>query len=263
MICSLEIWILVWGSNEDTSRKKIISFFGPSFVIVPLECLGIRIAKQDELLSLLSSRLGNKNIHKTDQHGLLRTMLHSRDPTRSEVRTPCNKLFGTHPIHKSQRINYFLEQTYLNSSKMDCQPSLHLITSLERLNPTTQPHATTPPILHPSTSPFLVKSLTEIAEILRSMVADESNTIDPDLFAVLDGKSVLEDSGLIVQVKDGGAVESVRVHFDTVNAELIRVRMITFDIAETKGLVGADGVFRTQPPQESRKGGCAVRKKLG
>jgi hypothetical protein len=147
---------------------------------------------------------------------------------------------------------------------MNCQPSLHLISSLETLTPTTQPHATTPPLVHPFTSPFLARSHAEIAEKLRSSIAGNApNTIDPNLFAVLDERSVSEDSGLIVQVKDGGAVESVRVHFDTVNAELIRVRMITFDIAETKGLVGADGVFRTQPPQESRKGGCAVRKKLG
>jgi hypothetical protein len=145
---------------------------------------------------------------------------------------------------------------------MDCQPSLHLISSLETFTPTTQPHATTPPI-HPFTSPFLTKSSAEIAEILRSIAGNASNTIDPNLFAVLDGKSVLEDSGLIVQVKDGGAVDCVRVHFDTVNVELIRIQMITFDIAETKGLVGEDGVFRTQPPQESRKGGWAVRKMLG
>jgi hypothetical protein len=145
---------------------------------------------------------------------------------------------------------------------MDCQPSLHLISSLETFLPTAQPHATTPSI-HPFTSPFRAKSSAEIAEILRSSIAgNASNTIDPTLFAVLDEKSVSEDSGLIVQIKDG-VVDCVRVHFDTVNAELIRIQMITFDIEETKGLVGEDGVFRTQPPQQSRKGGWAARKKLG
>jgi hypothetical protein len=145
---------------------------------------------------------------------------------------------------------------------MDCQPSLHLISSLETFTPTSQVLATTPPI-HPFTSPFLAKSLAEIAEILRSSIAGNAfNTIDPNLFAVLDENSVSEDSGLIVQVKDG-VVDCVRVHFDTVNAELIRIQMITFDIEETKGLVGKDGVFRTKPPQENRKGGWAVRKMLG
>ena len=117
--------------------------------------------------------------------------------------------------------------------------------------------------MHPFTSPFLFRSPAEVAEILRSSVADTpSHAIDPALFAVLDGKSLFEDSGLIVQIKDG-RVESVRVHFDTINAELIRVNMITFDVKETQELVGENGVFRTKPPEQSRKGGSAVRKKLG
>ena len=78
----------------------------------------------------------------------------------------------------------------------------------------------------------------------------------------MDEKSLSEDSGLIVQIKDG-RVKSVHVHFDTINAELIRVKMITFDVKETQGLVGKDGVFRTKPPEQSMKGGSAVRKKLG
>jgi hypothetical protein len=87
MICNLEIWILVWDSSEGTS-KRIISFFGPFFVIVPLECLGVRIVKWVESLSPFSFQLGNKNSNKTDRHGLLRTMLHSRALIRGESRTP-------------------------------------------------------------------------------------------------------------------------------------------------------------------------------
>ena len=40
--------------------------------------------------------------------------------------------------------------------------------------------------------------------------------------------------------------------------------MITFDIKETQGLVGEDSVFiRTKPPDESKKGRPAPKKKLG
>jgi hypothetical protein len=145
---------------------------------------------------------------------------------------------------------------------MDCQPSLYLISSRENLTLTTQPAATTPPIL-PFTSPFRANTPAEMAEILRSSVAELSpDTVDPNLFAILDERSLDDDSGLIVQVK-GGEVDRVRVHFDTINAELIRIQIITFDIKETTALVGEDGVFRTQPPEESKKGGFAVRKKLG
>ena len=142
---------------------------------------------------------------------------------------------------------------------MDCQPSLYLISSLDDSTPTA---ATTPPI-QPFTSPFLTKTPSEIAETLSSLFADtSSNTIDPTLFAILDERSISEDSGLIVQIKDG-LVDCVRVHFDTINAELIRIQIITFDVKETKGLVGEDGVFGTKPPEESKKGGFAARKKLG
>ncbi|KAH0292585.1 hypothetical protein M436DRAFT_49156 [Aureobasidium namibiae CBS 147.97] len=159
-----------------------------------------------------------------------------------------------------KRISSFLEQTYENSSKMDCQPSLKLISSLEDLEMTTHPIVTAPPV-HPFTSPFLSRSPAEVAEILAARTSSDS-MIESNLFAILDEKSLSEDSGLIVQVK-AGRVESVRVHLDTINAELIRVKMITFDVKETQGLVGKDGVFRTKPPDESKKGGSAVRKKLG
>lgn len=102
-----------------------------------------------------------------------------------------------------------------------------------------------------------------VAETLSSTTTDTSSkTIDPNFFAILDQQSRSEDSGLIVQVK-GGEVDSVRVHFDTINAELIRVQMITFDIRETKGLAGEGEVFRTKPPDASIKGASAPRKKLG
>lgn len=161
-----------------------------------------------------------------------------------------------------QRIDYCLGQTYHNSSKMDCQPSLLLVSSLDKLVQANMSEATQPPI-SPFQSPFIGKSIEDVARTLHSTIEDAlSNAIDPNFFAVLDEKSLSDESGLIVQVKNG-AVDFVRVHFDTINAELIRIQMITFDIKETKGLVREDGVFRTRPPEESRKGGPAPRKKLG
>ncbi|KAH0344295.1 hypothetical protein KCU81_g4920, partial [Aureobasidium melanogenum] len=160
-----------------------------------------------------------------------------------------------------EKINYFLEQTYHNSSKMDCQPSLLLVSSLDELVQANQCEATQPPI-SPIQSPLIGKSIEDMANSLHSTIKDtSSNAIDPNLFAVLDEQSLSEDTGLVVQVKDG-EVDSVCIHFDTINAELIRIQMITFDIKETKGLAGEDGVFRTKPPAESRKGGPAPRKKL-
>ncbi|KAI5248844.1 hypothetical protein E4T43_00950 [Aureobasidium subglaciale] len=161
-----------------------------------------------------------------------------------------------------ERIDCFLKQTYQNSSKMDCQPYLLLITSLDYLGFNGHAHATQPPV-NSFSSPFLGKSLEQTVEILQQTIGtSKSNIVDLNLFAVLDDRSLSSDSGLVVQVKDG-VVDSVRVHFDTINAELMRISIITQNIKETKWLVGDDGVFRTKPPEESKKGRPAPRKKLG
>ncbi|KAI4728289.1 hypothetical protein E4T49_03895 [Aureobasidium sp. EXF-10728] len=159
---------------------------------------------------------------------------------------------------QDQRINNFLGQTYRNSSRMDCQPSLLLLSSLDHPSTPDQPNATKPPTSS-FTSPFVNKPLDDVAKLVQSVSATDFT--HPTLFAVLDEKSLDEDSGLIVQFKDD-VVNCVRVHFDTINTELIRINVITGDIAETKAMIGEDEVFRTKSEQ-SMKGGPAARKKLG
>jgi hypothetical protein len=131
---------------------------------------------------------------------------------------------------------------------MNGQPYLLLVSSLDELVHAKQLDATQPPI-SPFQSPFIGKSIKNVVNALHSTAKGTvSDTIDPDLFAILDERSLSEDSGLIVQIKDG-EVDSVRVHFDTINSELIRVQIITCDIKETQERVGEDGVFRVKPPQ--------------
>ncbi|KAI5257365.1 hypothetical protein E4T42_01102 [Aureobasidium subglaciale] len=135
-------------------------------------------------------------------------------------------------------------------------------TRRDDLNPNYHAHATQPPVKSFS-SPFLDTSLEEAADMLQQIVrTSKFDIVESNLFAVLDDQSLSLDSGLIVQVKDG-VVDFVRVHFDTINAELMRIWIITQNIKETKWLVGDDGVFRTKPPEESQKGRPAPRKKLG
>ncbi|CAC9885052.1 unnamed protein product, partial [Aureobasidium pullulans] len=159
-------------------------------------------------------------------------------------------------------LNKFLHETYRNSSKMDCQPSLCLISSLDDLDASQELIASHPPV-QPFSSPFLGQSAEDTAKLLQSHINKlPTSNLHPTLLAILDEESISSDSGLIVQVKNS-VVHSVRVHFDTINAEFIRIMMITLDIKETQGLVGEDGVFRTKPPDESKKGRPAPRKKLG
>lgn len=162
----------------------------------------------------------------------------------------------------NKRLNKFLHETYRNSSKMDCQPSLCLISSLDDLDASQELDASHPPV-QPFSSSFLGQSAEDTAKLLQSHINKlPTSNLHPTLLVILDEESTSSDSGLIVQIKDG-CVYSVRVHFDTINAELIRIMMITFDIKETQGLVGEDGVFRTKPLDESKKGRPAPRKKLG
>ncbi|THW85774.1 hypothetical protein D6D15_07838 [Aureobasidium pullulans] len=139
---------------------------------------------------------------------------------------------------------------------------LFLISSLNDLDASQELDASHPPVQSFS-SPFLGQSAEDTAKLLQSRINKlPTSNLHPTLLVILDEESTSSDSGLIVQVKDG-VVHSVRVHCDTINAELIRIMMITFGIKETQGLVGEDGVFRTKPPDESKKGRPAPRKKLG
>ena len=58
--------------------------------------------------------------------------------------------------------------------------------------------------------------------------------------------------------------ETVRARFDTINAELIRVSIITFDIAGTRALAqhAPNGVYSMVSKELRAKGNPALRKKL-
>lgn len=130
------------------------------------------------------------------------------------------------------------------------------------LNAYSRPEASQPPIAN-FQSAFLGKFIENTADVLNQVLKEvPRGIINPTLFAILDEQSLASESGLIVQVKDG-SVDSVRVHFDTINAELIRISMITFDIKETKELVGHDGVFRAVPADGNNQGRSALQKKIG
>lgn len=90
------------------------------------------------------------------------------------------------------------------------------------------------------------------------------HTLDSHLFAVLDERSKTHDDGLIVFAKDD-KVDSVRVHFDTINSELIRINIITASLDHSKVLAREqpDGILRTRPQEPRQHGRPAPRKKLG
>ena len=163
----------------------------------------------------------------------------------------------------AERLNAFLEITYRTSKKLDCQPSLLLVdTSFADIQEDKEPT-----LAAPTNIPVVKDSLERIAQSLKAATDQGSRpaAIDSRLFVVLDERSIVQDDGLIVNAKDDGSVDSIRVHFDTINAELIRVNIMTFTLDDSKLLAReqADGVLRLKPQKESERGGPAPRKRLG
>ncbi|RMZ07404.1 hypothetical protein D0860_05147 [Hortaea werneckii] len=164
----------------------------------------------------------------------------------------------------AKRVETFFRTTYQKACQMDCAESLVLIDSFEDFGNkvTPKPEPTRPPI---SRSPRSMKlPLEAIAQEINKKANDLPEfTLSSQLFAVLDERSAREDNGLIVQIRNDGA-ETVRVHFDTIAAEITRISMVTFDISETIDLAknAPDGVYRTETPQPHQRGGPAPRKKL-
>lgn len=100
--------------------------------------------------------------------------------------------------------------------------------------------------------------LETIGEHLHKYIQDEHD-ISTTFFAVLDECSISEDTALLAQYKDG-KVDTVRCHFDTVNMELIRMDVITMNIAETQDLAKSmeSGVFRSVPPVQNEQNTTAA-----
>lgn len=153
--------------------------------------------------------------------------------------------------------------TYQASRETDCQPSLLLVKSWEETIDDKKPK---PTILATSGEASVIEdSLENIAKELRA-AADQlpRHTLDSHLVAVLDKRSATSDDGLIV-IAEGDKVYCVRVHFDTINSELIRINVITASLDHSKILAREqpDSVLRSRPQEPRQHGRPVPRKKLG
>ncbi|KAI6814616.1 hypothetical protein KC340_g16011 [Hortaea werneckii] len=149
---------------------------------------------------------------------------------------------------EANRLNTFFNMTYGQGIGADSHPALFLVLSMEDLKSARRPEPTRSPVSGGS-SDFIEKSLKDIALELQPEIhhLGPHNSLST-LLVVLDERSLSEENGLIVQLKDDGELDSARVHFDTINAELIRIDVITDDVAETRELAekAPGGVLRTE-----------------
>ncbi|RMZ00954.1 hypothetical protein D0862_06552 [Hortaea werneckii] len=153
-----------------------------------------------------------------------------------------------------QRLNTFFDMTYGQGIGADSHPAFFLVLSMEDLKSARHPEPTRSPVSGGS-SDFIEKSLKDIALELQPEIhhLGPHNSLST-LFVVLDGRSLSEEDGLIVQLKDDGELDFARVHFDTINAELMRIDVITDDVAETRELAekAPGGVLRTEGQEKEK-----------
>jgi hypothetical protein len=75
----------------------------------------------------------------------------------------------------------------------------------------------TPPI-----SPFKGKNAEQCWYLLKRLCAETGSQIDQDNFAILDERSLLDDTALVVQAEEGEGADSVRVEFKLVLTRVLQ-----------------------------------------
>ena len=72
-----------------------------------------------------------------------------------------------------------------------------------------------------TTSPFIGKNATECYEILERLSQEEGSSINPEPFAILDERSVQDDTALLCEAGEDG-VRTVRAAFAIVECRLLQ-----------------------------------------
>lgn len=85
-----------------------------------------------------------------------------------------------------------------------------------------------------ATSPFLGKSVHECYELLQKLFEDTGSDIDYDCFAVMDERSIDDDTLLLAQgpAEEGGPAEAVRVRFGDANHVALNFLAGKVDVAD-------------------------------
>ena len=87
--------------------------------------------------------------------------------------------------------------------------------------------------------------------------------VDESVFLVADGRTVENESLLLVQSLHGDPMHCVRLAAEYVNTKAVAVAVAATGVQELRRLVDGDGVFRGGGDNPSpRKGGEAPRKQL-
>lgn len=165
-----------------------------------------------------------------------------------------------------QVLDEFLTSTYETSETVDCDPRLAIISSLDNHS---FDRATRPPV-SAFTSPFLQRSLHQIAADVRRIAKRESSDIDNIWFVVLDERSNSDKTALLVQINDQGDdgeeahdVESLRASFEVVNYTLNSLNVGVTSFVEQQDRATDDVLRHPDTTNKPRGGSCTTKEAWG
>ncbi|KAK4502609.1 hypothetical protein PRZ48_006035 [Zasmidium cellare] len=100
-------------------------------------------------------------------------------------------------------------------------------------------------------SPFMGKSTHECYELLQQLLEDTGSDIDYDCFAIMDERSIKDDTLLLAEgpAEEGGEAESVRAPFDVASLVMLNFRAGNASMSEYKERAAKeeDGVLKIGP----------------
>ncbi|KNG83908.1 hypothetical protein ANOM_008144 [Aspergillus nomiae NRRL 13137] len=170
-------------------------------------------------------------------------------------------IFCLHDI-PPQMLTSILTKAYAHAIDINSPPTLLLVESTgTALRRYTRDAVTYPPVDSAFKSPFNGWELDDVVRFLREYAM--GTVVDESVFLVADGRTVEDESLLLVQSLHGDPMQSVRLAAEYVNTKAVAVAVAATGVQELRSLVDGDGVFRGGGDNPSpRKGGKAPRKQL-
>ncbi|KAI1400033.1 hypothetical protein F4819DRAFT_462736 [Hypoxylon fuscum] len=151
------------------------------------------------------------------------------------------------PVQVAER---FLSEALAGSNKLapGSEPALAIVTTTRF-----SPSIASQPRLQPFSSPFLGQSVEEISRELDGAT----------FFAILDGRSMEDETALLATCDEDGTVQTARVTFNYTQSLLVSLDIATLGFGEIQHIATSSGGVYGRNRETPQRGAPAPRKRLG